>query len=450
MAVIVHAAEHGLSDPSRTERRDYIQQLVCHAKSRISGSVIRQALRVLQKGIPRFRLSIHFNDAGEAHQRLADSVEVPFEEYQWENEQTLKIPSPGIGRASRFQPSPAASGNGIPIGASGNCSRRHLPSRRSRWALSCDRSQRAVSALRLGRAAARALAAPSPAVYRLSRMAIRAEVGCRRTLLARTAPGRRPRGRSALAIPFRSSGWIGPRHSQADDRRADDKRSRISCRPVFVLDEQYRPGRLGILVSRYSGTDEIVLGSIRAGRHAEGAAPDMVGMLINTVPMRVRAKPAAILSELLRDLRQQQQQIRAWENTPLPIVARAAGLSVTERLFTTYLMFESSRSSAEDEATAAGREFIVHEQTEFLNLSAHAGDNIRLILEYHRLRYSDSVMERMLGTSSAFSLRCPLPRTAVSRKSSLSRLPLRGAPMSMPRPRRLCPIRSGRTADKPR
>ena len=62
----------------------------------------------------------------------------------------------------------------------------------------------------------------------------------------------------------------------------------------------------GILLGRLSGRDDVVFGVTVAGRPAELAGVEhMVGLFINTLPLRMRLPPELPLSELLRQTQEQ-------------------------------------------------------------------------------------------------------------------------------------------------
>ena len=77
-------------------------------------------------------------------------------------------------------------------------------------------------------------------------------------------------------------------------------------------------GAWALLLHRYTGEEDVVFGSTRACRRsALGGADDVVGLLINTLPIRVRIDPEAALVPWLRRLREQQVALRPYEHTPL-------------------------------------------------------------------------------------------------------------------------------------
>jgi amino acid adenylation domain-containing protein len=72
-----------------------------------------------------------------------------------------------------------------------------------------------------------------------------------------------------------------------------------------------------LLLSRYSGTPDVVFGVTRAGRSGAPGAANMVGPLLNTLPFRVAAAPDARVLPWLRQVRGQMLAMREYEHTPL-------------------------------------------------------------------------------------------------------------------------------------
>ncbi|MFL6213181.1 MAG: amino acid adenylation domain-containing protein [Blastocatellia bacterium] len=161
-------------------------------------------------------------------------------------------------------------------------------------------------------------------------------------------------------------------------------------------------GAWALLLSRYSRTDDIVFGATRACRKTSvPGAEDMVGLLINTLPMRVRVDGGANLTDWLRQIRRQHLALRDYEQTPL---ARIEEWSETPRgrsLFDTILVFENYEMSAYLETLGErwrGCEFELLEQTNYpLALSGWAGPELLLKLAYHQRDFDDATVSRMLG-----------------------------------------------------
>ncbi len=149
-----------------------------------------------------------------------------------------------------------------------------------------------------------------------------------------------------------------------------------------------------ILLARYLGREDVVIGAVRACRYSsrEVDTSNMVGLLMNTVPMRCAVGSSKPLRVLLAELAQAQRQLRDYETTPLEEVMRMVGLPPGTRIFHAYLAFEDR-----ERPQSPGWTVELHEQTEFLNLSVQAGAELAVTLEYQRGEYADQAMSRFLA-----------------------------------------------------
>ncbi|MFF1440224.1 non-ribosomal peptide synthase/polyketide synthase [Streptomyces sp. NPDC058295] len=95
----------------------------------------------------------------------------------------------------------------------------------------------------------------------------------------------------------------------------------------------------GVLLGRLTGREDVVFGATVAGRSPELAgAESMIGLFINTVPVRVRVRPRESTAELLARLQDEQSRLIAHQHLGLADIQRAAGLG---ELFDTLVVFES-------------------------------------------------------------------------------------------------------------
>jgi amino acid adenylation domain-containing protein len=161
-------------------------------------------------------------------------------------------------------------------------------------------------------------------------------------------------------------------------------------------------GAWSLLLARYSNETEVVFGVTRACRRStiEGAEA-MVGVFINTLPLRVRVTPEAALVSWLKELRAQSIALRAYEHTPLEKVQRWSEIPAGTPLFETILVFENFdlNSLLRSQGGAwTRRAFRLFEQTNYpLILAAYAGDELCLKIGFDRRRLADAAVGRMLG-----------------------------------------------------
>ncbi|MFE2451816.1 amino acid adenylation domain-containing protein [[Kitasatospora] papulosa] len=99
-------------------------------------------------------------------------------------------------------------------------------------------------------------------------------------------------------------------------------------------------GIWAILVGSLTGRDDVVFGSTVSGRPAELAGADsMIGMLINTVPVRVRLDPAASLGALFEQIQAGRAASLDHDHLGLTEIQRVTGLPTA--LFDTNVVFDN-------------------------------------------------------------------------------------------------------------
>jgi len=164
-------------------------------------------------------------------------------------------------------------------------------------------------------------------------------------------------------------------------------------------------GAWALLLSRYSGDADVVYGFTVSGRPAEVEGVEgMVGLFINTLPVRVAAPADARLLPWLHGLQDRQARVREYEFSPLPQVQRWSGVEGAP-LFESILVFENYPVE-EALGEVPEREFEVEtvggiEQTDYpLTLTAGVFGRERTVgihAAYARGRFDADAVERMLG-----------------------------------------------------
>ncbi|WP_238697127.1 condensation domain-containing protein, partial [Streptomyces sp. E2N166] len=98
-------------------------------------------------------------------------------------------------------------------------------------------------------------------------------------------------------------------------------------------------GAWALVVSALTGQDDVVFGATVSGRPPEVAGIEtMVGLFINTLPVRVRLHPAEPLVDVLARLQGQQVALRSHLHLGLAEIQRLAG---SQELFDTAVIFEN-------------------------------------------------------------------------------------------------------------
>ncbi|MFJ9054985.1 amino acid adenylation domain-containing protein [Streptomyces sp. NPDC102409] len=109
-------------------------------------------------------------------------------------------------------------------------------------------------------------------------------------------------------------------------------------------------GAWGLLLSHLTGRADVVFGTTVSGRPPEiPGVESMVGLFINTVPVRVRPEPGDTLSALLTRLQGEQGQLLGSQHVGLTEIRGVTGL---DELFDTLVVFENYPLDAEALRTA--------------------------------------------------------------------------------------------------
>jgi amino acid adenylation domain-containing protein len=156
-------------------------------------------------------------------------------------------------------------------------------------------------------------------------------------------------------------------------------------------------GAWALLLGFYAGNDDVVFGATRACRPSSlGDVESMVGLFINTLPVRVRITGAAFLPEWLKEIRSQWISLREHEHTPLAEVQRWSEVPTDEPLFESVVMFETyALVDSLREATDSWpiRDLRLLGTTNYpLVVAAHGGTRLRIELTCDRRRFADETL----------------------------------------------------------
>ncbi|WP_406501803.1 amino acid adenylation domain-containing protein [Streptomyces sp. NBC_01590] len=161
-------------------------------------------------------------------------------------------------------------------------------------------------------------------------------------------------------------------------------------------------GLWSILLSRYSRRDEVLFGSTISGRSiALPGVDSMMGLFINTLPVRGRLTGELGVSDWLRDLQDEQLEMRQWEYCHLVDVQKNSSIPRGEPLFRSILVFENYPvvQKPSDFPEGLTRRLVnCVERTGYpLTLVASAGRALEFRFVYDRNRFDAATIERMAG-----------------------------------------------------
>jgi amino acid adenylation domain-containing protein len=160
-----------------------------------------------------------------------------------------------------------------------------------------------------------------------------------------------------------------------------------------------------LVLARYSGEDDVLFGSARACRRsALGSDGDaMIGLFMNTLPVRARVDGARTVAELLTELREQSVAMRDHEHARLVDIHAASAIPGGTSLFETMLLYESHELNrtlrASGDPRWQRRRFTIHEQPALpLTIKVFEGERFEVHALYDRRRFYDAAIARLLGS----------------------------------------------------
>jgi amino acid adenylation domain-containing protein/non-ribosomal peptide synthase protein (TIGR01720 family) len=183
-------------------------------------------------------------------------------------------------------------------------------------------------------------------------------------------------------------------------------------------------GAWALLLARYSGESDVVFGAVVSGRPP--ALPDvesMVGMFINTLPMRARVESDTELLSWLKELQAQQVETEQYSYTPLVDIQNWSDVPRGMPLFESIVVFENypvDASLKERQGTLDVSNVRGIQQTNYpLTAIVVLGDRVSLNISYERSRFDADAIARMLG-----HLQMLLEGMVLTPVLPISRLPL--------------------------
>ena len=156
-----------------------------------------------------------------------------------------------------------------------------------------------------------------------------------------------------------------------------------------------------VLLGRYAGVNDVVFGATVSGRPPDLAGVDaMIGLFINTLPVRVSIDEGQSIASLMTRLQDEQVQRDAFAHVPLVEIQKHSDVAPPEPLFDSIVVFENYPM---DEALgqAGGpftvREFELFEQTNLpITLMTAPAERLPLRIAYDAARFSGDDVHRLL------------------------------------------------------
>ena len=161
-------------------------------------------------------------------------------------------------------------------------------------------------------------------------------------------------------------------------------------------------GAWALLLNRYSSANDIVFGATMACRLPFAKdKTSLVGLFINTLPVRAHISAEKFVVPFLRELRSQWVSIRDYEYTPLRKAQAWSDVPPGSPLFESLIIFETYSLNSVLRAQQGiwnRREFRLRGRTNYpITLVGHLDPELVLEIDYDEARFDGATIRRLLG-----------------------------------------------------
>jgi amino acid adenylation domain-containing protein/non-ribosomal peptide synthase protein (TIGR01720 family) len=156
----------------------------------------------------------------------------------------------------------------------------------------------------------------------------------------------------------------------------------------------------GIVLQKNNNRDDTVFGSTISGRAGIFQGIDeMVGLFINTVPLRVKRTPGETFAELVKSVNRAIQDWEVYGHTPLTDIKRYSELDEKTDLFDTIVVFENyplDQAVLSKKSSIAFQSFSTFEMTNYgLSISIHTFNDIEVAFSFNDQLYDERTIKRL-------------------------------------------------------
>ena len=214
-------------------------------------------------------------------------------------------------------------------------------------------------------------------------------------------------------------GFTAPTHLTVEKPRSDkdgisygEQKIQFTASLTTALQSFVRQNRLtlnnlvqatwALLLSRYSQETDVVFGATVSGREPSIVGIEsMVGLFINTMPMRVQVAADTQVLALLKDLQAQQVEYEQYSYSSLAEIQGWSEIPRGTPLFDSIVVFENlpvdaARKSHNDSFTIENIQLSQHTNYP-LTVVAYPGQQLQIRMSYDTSEFDDAASARMLG-----------------------------------------------------
>ncbi|HEV8204177.1 MAG TPA: condensation domain-containing protein, partial [Pyrinomonadaceae bacterium] len=165
-------------------------------------------------------------------------------------------------------------------------------------------------------------------------------------------------------------------------------------------------GAWSLILSKYCGQRDVVFGAVVSGRppDVEGVQ-QIIGMFVNTLPVRVRITPENTLLSWLNDIQTQQAETLQYEYSPLQQIQKWSDVPRGVPLFESILTFDMSSLNTSDDSTRTSENVNIKIQSgggglqisNPLSILVQTGRQLFLGISYDSRLFADDLVDQLLG-----------------------------------------------------
>ncbi|MEM1391731.1 MAG: amino acid adenylation domain-containing protein [Cyanobacteria bacterium P01_H01_bin.150] len=158
----------------------------------------------------------------------------------------------------------------------------------------------------------------------------------------------------------------------------------------------------GTLLSRYSGESDVLFGVTVSGRPGDlSRVEEMVGLFINTLPLRLQISPQEELIPWLQKIQQLMLELQDYSYTPLVEIQSGSEIPAQTPLFESLVVFENypiDSTLSNQVGCLQLNNVETFERTNYpLTLVAVPGSEFLFNISYDTVRFEEDTIKRMLG-----------------------------------------------------
>ncbi|MBP1080163.1 amino acid adenylation domain-containing protein [Bacillus capparidis] len=156
----------------------------------------------------------------------------------------------------------------------------------------------------------------------------------------------------------------------------------------------------GIVLQKNNNSDDIVFGSTISGRAGTfQGIEEMVGLFINTIPLRVKRELGETFAELVKSVNRATQDWEVYGHSSLTDIQRYSELDEKTDLFDTIVVFENyplDQAVLSKKSSIVFQSFSAFEMTNYgLSISIHAFNDIEVAFSYNDQLYDERTIKRL-------------------------------------------------------